>query len=200
MDFTIWGWRDERSAVVPPLLPSELNPRQKNLYEEMKAGVEAKYQDFVTMRQDGAFLGPWNAWLHQPEVGEAFWALTKAITAFRHLDDEVRQVVIIAVGAHFGAAYEVYGHSAVAKARHDMSDARLSTLSAGERPSDLTEPETAALDVVNALLKGGPLPDRVYTNATPLFGEWGIRELIWLIGHYCSVSVILNGFGISIPE
>ncbi|MDM9627576.1 carboxymuconolactone decarboxylase family protein [Rhizobium sp. S152] len=185
---------------MPPLSPSELNPRQKALYDEMKAGVGAKYQDFVTTRADGAFLGPWNVWLHQPEVGEAFWAVTKAMTAFRHLDDSVRQVAIIAVGAHFGAAYEVYAHSAVAKNRHAMSDARLSTLSAGERPADLSISEAAALDVVRALLKGGVLPERVYNNALELFGESGVRELIWLVGHYCSVSMTLNGFAIGVPE
>lgn len=184
---------------LPPLSPNELDARQKALYDEMKAGVGAKYQDFVTMRADGAFLGPWNAWLHQPEVGEAFWTVTKAMTAFKHLDDAVRQVAIIAVGAHFGAAYEVYAHSAVAKNRHSMSDARLSTLSAGERPSDLSVSEAAALDVVKALLGGGILPDRVYNHALAVFGEAGTRELIWLVGHYCSISMTLNGFAIGVP-
>lgn len=45
---------------LPPLSPNELDARQKALYDEMKIGVGAKYQDFVTMRADGAFLGPWN--------------------------------------------------------------------------------------------------------------------------------------------
>lgn len=185
---------------LAPLLPSQLTPRQRNLYDDMKAGVAAKYHDFVTMRDDGAFLGPWNTWLHQPEVGEAFWAVTKAMTAFRHLPDPVRQLAIIAVGAHFGAAYEIYAHSSVAKARYGMSDARLSTLCAGERPNDLTEPEAAALDVVKSLLNGGTLPDCIYNHALEMFGGNGTTELIWLVGHYCAVSVTLNAFGIDVPN
>jgi hypothetical protein len=81
-----------------------------------------------------------------------------------------------------------------------MSDARLSTLSAGERPADLSISEAAALDVVKALLKGGVLPDRIYNHALELFGEAGTRELIWLVGHYCSVSMTLNGLAIGVPE
>lgn len=80
-----------------------------------------------------------------------------------------------------------------------MSDARLSTLSAGARPSDLSVSEAAALDVVKALLGGGILPDRVYNHALDVFGEAGTRELIWLVGHYCSISMTLNGFAIGVP-
>jgi hypothetical protein len=182
------------------LAPSELNARQTELYKEMRAGVGAKYNDFKTLRDDGAFYGPWNAWLHQPEVGEALWGITKALTAFRHLPDPVRQIAIIAVGARFGAGYEVYAHSAVAKNRYDMTDARLSALSAGERPSDLSEQEGCALDVVSSLLRGGVLPERVYAHALVLFGDLGTKELIWLVGHYCAVSITLNGFDIPVPD
>jgi hypothetical protein len=48
----------------------------------MKAGVSAKYEALTAMREDGPILGPWNAWLRQPEVGAAFWTATKAMTAF----------------------------------------------------------------------------------------------------------------------
>src|ERR1700690_1483711 len=104
----------------------------------MKAGVTSKYDAFVTMGEDGALLGPWSAWLHQPGVGSAFWTVTKAMTAFKTLPDAVRQLVILVVGARFKAAYEIYAHAAVAKARHEISDARLATLAAGERPGDLS--------------------------------------------------------------
>ncbi|MCK8787494.1 hypothetical protein M0638_24285 [Roseomonas sp. NAR14] len=84
---------------LPPLAPSSLTPRQRPLYDAMRAGVAARYDLFTTMREDGAMLGPWNAWLHQPEVGTAFRGATQAMTAFRILPDAVRQVAILAVGA-----------------------------------------------------------------------------------------------------
>ena len=74
------------------------------------------------------------------------------MTAFKVLPDAVRQIVILVVGARFKAAYEIYAHTAMAKARHEISDARLATLAAGERPSDLTEPEFAGYDVATALI------------------------------------------------
>jgi 4-carboxymuconolactone decarboxylase len=44
---------------LPPIAPTALSPAQRALYEDMKAGVSAKYDAFVTMRDDGALLGPW---------------------------------------------------------------------------------------------------------------------------------------------
>jgi 4-carboxymuconolactone decarboxylase len=65
--------------------------------------------------------------------------VTKAMTAFKVLPDSVRQIVILAVGARFKSAYKIYAHTAVARARHEISDARLATLAARQRPSDLSE-------------------------------------------------------------
>jgi 4-carboxymuconolactone decarboxylase len=185
---------------LPPIAPDALSATQRPLYDDMKAGVTSKYDAFVTMREDGALLGPWSAWLHQPEVGAAFWTVTKAMTAFKVLPDEVRQLVILVVGARFKATYEIYAHAAVAKARHEISDARLATLAAGERPGDLTEQDAAGYDVAAALVNGGVLPEPTYRHALALFGQGGLAQLIYLVGHYCFVSTTLNGFAIGVPD
>jgi len=185
---------------MKPISPETLTAIQRSLYDEMKQGVAAKYNDFQTMRDDGAFLGPWNTWLHQPELGAASWGITKALTAFRKLPDTVRQVAIIATGAHFGAAYEIYAHTAVAKAHLGMSERRLSSLASGERPDDLNDEEAVGFEVTRALLKGGVLPGPTYQQSIEHFGQEGTNELIWLVGHYCAVSITLNGFDIPVPD
>jgi 4-carboxymuconolactone decarboxylase len=185
---------------LPPIAPDAFSAAQRPLYDDMKAGVTSKYDAFITMREDGALLGPWSAWLHQPEVGAAFWTVTKAMTALKVLPDAVRQLVILVVGARFKAAYEIYAHAAVAKARHEISNARLATLAAGERPGDLTEQEAAGYDVATALMNGGVLPEPTYRHALALFGQRGLAELIYLVGHYCFVSTTLNGFAIGVPD
>jgi 4-carboxymuconolactone decarboxylase len=183
-----------------PIAPKDLTAEQRPLYEDMKAGVSAKYKLFTTTRDDGAMLGPWNAWLHQPEIGQAFWGVTQAMTKFDKLPDAVRQIVILTVGARFRAAYEIYAHSTVAAARHHMSKGRIATLATGGRPADLTEDEAVAFDVTHALLNGGVLPEPAYRHALALFGQEGMNELIYLVGHYCFVSVTLNGFAVPVPD
>lgn len=184
---------------LPPIAPSDLTDAQRPLFEAMTAGVAAKYQTFTTVREDGALLGPWNAWLHDPEIGQAYWGVTQALTAAKRIPDPARQVAILVVGAHFGAAYEIYAHGAVAASAHGMSARRIATLAAGERPEDLDDDEAIAHDVAKALLRGGVLADPLYEQALARFGQAGANELIYLVGHYCFVSMTLNGFGIPVP-
>jgi 4-carboxymuconolactone decarboxylase len=182
------------------IAPSKLNDDQRPLFESMTAGVAAKYSQFITTREDGAMLGPWGAWLHDPELGQAFWTVTQAMTRARRIPDNVRQVAILVVGARLGAAYEIYAHETVARSVHKMSGRRLSTIAAGNRPDDLSDEEAAGYDVAHALMKGGVLPEPTYRRALELFGQPGLNELIYLVGHYCFVSVTLNGFDVPVPD
>jgi 4-carboxymuconolactone decarboxylase len=185
---------------LAPIAPAHLTEDQEPLFAAMKAGVAAKYNNFITVRADGAMLGPWSAWLHDPELGKAFWTVTQAMTRARRIPDAARQVAILVTGAHFGAAYEIYAHGAVAQAVHQMSGRRIATLAAGERPEDLDDDEATAHDVAKALLRGGVLAAPLYDRAVERFDQAGANELIYLVGHYCFVSMTLNGFAIPVPE
>lgn len=184
---------------LPLLPPDHLDDVQRPLYDDMKAGIASNFADFQTIDDQGALLGPWNAWLHEPRIGGAIWNLTKAMTAEASLDDSVRQVVILVVGAHFDAAYELYAHIAVAE-REGMSEARLATLCSGLKPADLSEQQSGAYDATYALVNGGVLPRPAWDQAVRLFGPHGANELVYLVGLYAMVSMTLNGFAVQVPE
>lgn len=184
---------------LPPISPTDLNSEQRPLFESMRDGVSAKYDSFITRRSDGAMLGPWNAWLHDPELGNALWTVTQAMTKARRIPDAARQVAILAVGSHFKAAYEIYAHAAVARSKHGMTERRLATLAAGERPDDLDDDEAVAFDVAAALVRGGVLPTVLYDRAVTAFGQAGANELFYLVGHYAFVSVTLNAYDVPVP-
>jgi 4-carboxymuconolactone decarboxylase len=114
------------------------------------------------------------------------WGATKAMTRFRHLPDMVRQIVIQVVGARFGAAYELYAHGSVAMA---------SGMSA-----QLSDEESAGYDTAAALLDRDVLPAPVWDCALAAFGPESAREIVYLVGDYCFVSITLNGFAIPVPD
>ena len=184
---------------LPPLLPQDLTPQQKSLYDDMRRGIASNFNAFKVEREDGALLGPWNPWLHEPVIGKAIWDLTLAMTAQASLPDNVRQVVILTVGARFDAAYEIYAHIAVAE-REGMAPTRLATLVAGLKPNDLSPEESAAFDVAYALVRGSVLPEPLYSLAVTTFGQHGANELFYLVGLYSLVSVTLNAFNVPVPE
>ncbi|HWY66287.1 MAG TPA: hypothetical protein VNX61_13835 [Rhizomicrobium sp.] len=184
---------------LPLIAPSELTPEQKPLYEDMRKGIASHFNLFQVERDDGALMGPWNPWLHEPVIGGAIWNLTLAMTAKAVLPDNVRQIAILTVGAHFNAAYEVYAHIAVAE-HEGMPEKRLSTLVANLRPEDLNEEESVAYNVAYHLSRGGVLPEPLYRSAVTTFGQHGANELMYLVGLYALVSVTLNAFNVPVPE
>jgi hypothetical protein len=60
-------------------------------------------------------------------------------------------------GAHFRSGYELYAHVIVAEGR-GLSDEKLETIVAGQRPSDLTREEGIAYDMAAALVLGRHAP------------------------------------------
>jgi len=184
---------------LPLIAPQDLTPEQKALYDNMRKGISSNFNDFIAVREDGALMGPWNPWLHEPGIGKAIWDLTLAMTANATLSDNVRQIAILVVGASYNAAYEIYAHIAVAE-REGMSAERLATLVADVKPVDLSKEESVAYDMAYALSRGGTLPEPLYRLAVSTFGQHGANELIYLVGLYALVSVTLNGFNVPVPE
>src|SRR5271155_2446761 len=143
---------------LPLIAPADLTPQQKSLYDDMRKGITSNLNAFKVLSENGALMGPWNPWLHEPGIGKAIWDLTLAMTANAILPDNVRQIVILVVGARFDAAYEIYAHIAVAE-REGMKPERLATLVANLKPNDLAPDESVAFDFTFALVRGGTLPE-----------------------------------------
>jgi 4-carboxymuconolactone decarboxylase len=190
---------EELRMRLPLIPPDQLTPQQKSLYDEMRKGIASNFNAFKVEREDGALMGPWNPWLHEPGIGKAIWDFTLAMTANASLPDNVRQIAILVVGARFDAAYEIYAHIAVAE-KEAMKPERLATLVANLKPNDLAPDESVAFDFTYALVRGGTLPEPIYRLAVQTFGQHGTNELIYLVGLYCLVSTTLNGFNVPVPE
>lgn len=184
---------------LPLISPNDLSAEQRPLFEDMSAGIKKGFQGFTSVRDDGALMGPWNPWLHEPRIGGAVWALTKALSSESALPDPCRQIAILVTGAHFHAGYEIYAHTAIAQ-KIGLADGAIATIIAGQRPIDLKPNEALVYDVAAALVSGGTLPTLTYQLASAAFGAHGVAELIYLVGLYCIVSLTLNGFAVPVPE
>src|SRR5258706_12053317 len=139
---------------LPLIAPATLTPEQKVLYDSMRQGIASNFNAFMVEREDGALMGPWNPWLHEPAIGKAIWDLTLAMTANASLTDNVRQIAILVVGARFDAAYELYAHIAVAE-REGMKPARLADLVAERKPTELTKAANVLLNPAYKQIRTG---------------------------------------------
>lgn len=184
-----------RAAPIPPAaMPTDLRP----LHDEMDGYIAEHLKGFVSHRADGALVGPFAPMLRFPAFGRAAWTYTKVLIDNAKLPKPAHEVAILATGAVFNSRYELYAHERVADGV-GLSAEKIATIAAGQRPADLTEEEQAAYDVAVTLAGGRQLPQSTYERAVKAFGEERTAELIYLVGGYCLVSLLLNAYDMSVP-
>jgi len=93
---------------LPLTSPTALKPQQRQLYDDMRKGIEANFKGFTAIDDSGRLIGPWNPWLHFPQFGGPVWELVKALSSSPKLPRRVREIAILVTGAHFYSAYEIY--------------------------------------------------------------------------------------------
>ncbi len=153
---------------IEPIAPSNLSADQRPLYETIRASIASMsgFDAFTTAREDGALLGPFNPWLHEPTIGKAVWDLTEAISSDSKLPPRCRQIAILVTGARFSAAYELYAHTAVAL-KIGMAKDFVAALVAGEKPVGIAGDEALVYDISALLASGRVLPNSI-SSSRPL--------------------------------
>ncbi len=184
---------------LEPLSMDQLTPEQEALNTAMVASVQKHLHGFVSQRPDGALIGPFPAMLHFPQFGKAAWSMFTALSEHSTLPKAAHEVAILVTGARLHSRYELYAHERVA-AGAGLSEAKIATIASGQRPMDLSEEEGIAYDVAAVLSAGGQLGDTAYRAAVRAFGDAGTAELLYLIGCYSMISVLLNGYDVPVPE
>ena len=70
---------------LPLIPPDQLTPEQKALYDRNREQIAQGFTSFKTTTEDGALLGPWGVFLHEPAVGQAHYDQIAAVTALKRL-------------------------------------------------------------------------------------------------------------------
>lgn len=183
---------------APPYSPADMPAGLRPLHDEMAAYIGEHLKGFVSHRADGALVGPFAPMLRFPDFGRAAWTYIKALIDNARLPKAAHEAAILATGAAFNSRYELYAHERVGEAA-GLSPEKVSAIAAGQRPADLTDEEAAAYDVAVVLAGGRQLPASTYSRAVRAFGEERTAELIYLVGGYALVSMLLNAYDMSVP-
>ncbi len=187
---------------LPLADPTSLTGPQRELFDHMATSVVpmAEEAGFQSTTADGRLIGPFNPCLLTPAIAAQFLQLQFTEEQHTSLNERVRQVVILTVGAVWRADYELYAHSAAAR-RAGLAEKAIATLVNGGLPEELTTEETIAHRVANQLSTTHHLDDRLYREAENAFGAPGAMEIATLAaGIYHTVCAVLNVFDVPAPE
>ena len=180
---------------LPSLPPSSLKPEQKELSEDILNVVVPRFHGFVYQRDDGALIGPFNAMLHFSMFGAWAWAF-KALREHSELPKPVVQLVILVTGARFGARYEIYAHEIMAEDA-GLCAAKIATIVAGVRPR--TSAAGKLLLTTSSVEPWCDSSQGIFKAGQDTFGDRRLAEIVFLVGCFCMVSVVLNAYDAAVP-
>jgi 4-carboxymuconolactone decarboxylase len=192
---------EDLGGRLPLLNPLALSAQQRDLYDRINATF-GKWSDsihFQSKTDNGSLIGPFNPILYSPGISSSFLGLHDAEERHTSLDERVRQVVILSVGAVWKSDYELYAHSAAAR-KAGISASAIRTLATGGLPDDLSEREKVAQRYARQFSAEHRVDANLYSAAVHAFGERGVVDLTYLIGIYHITCGLLNSFDIPAPE
>ncbi len=172
--------------------------------EQLTADGQAVWDTIIGTRgrrlvtENGALAGPFNAFVHAPNVGREITELGATLRFGTSLGRRLTEVAVITVGAHWQAEFEWWAHARMAR-EHGVADAVVEAIGRGEDPPFLTDDERVVHAVASQLVRTGRVDDDAYAAAQGLLGDAGMVELIALCGYYTLISFVLNGFDVPIP-
>ena len=179
--------------------PADATSAQREVIDAIAGGDRGRGRPLDSLLDErGGLVGPFNAWVHRPDLGLVVQSLGERFRFHGTLPGAAREIAILTVGAKWTAEYEWWAHCRVGR-REGVSDATIDAIHRGERPL-LSDPvEQVAYDFTAALLESGRVDSVLYDAARAHLGDGGLVELVTLAGYYTLVSFTLNAFEVPLP-
>lgn len=178
---------------------AELNAEQARLRDRLLVTRVARGRDsgYCAALDDGRLIGPFNALLRAPGVGERQLDWAQAIWA-TDLPPAAREIAILVVATQWQAEYVLYAHRAAARAA-GLGDELVNDLIAGRAPTGLDSTARLAHDVALAVVRDHDVPDDLYRDFLSAYGETRAVALLALIGQYLATCVVTTCFRVPQP-
>jgi 4-carboxymuconolactone decarboxylase len=179
---------------------TELDAEQKKFSDRLTVTrvVRGRQAGYRAALDDGRLVGPFNALLRAPGIGERQLDWAEAISA-ADLPPAAREVAILTVAAQWRAEYVLYAHSAAARGA-GLSDDAIKHLVAARTPAGLDRTARLAHDVALALVRDHDVPDDLYGDFLSVFGETRAVVFLALIGQYLATCAVTTCFRVPAPS
>lgn len=178
---------------VPRILPADLDPKQRELYDSIVGGARARQASVLPLVDaQGSLEGPFGPLLHAPDVGAAVQSLGAVIRSGLSVDDRTREIATLWCAAASASPYELEAHRRLAPGA-GLSVADVDTLSSGALPDTLSPRERAFAEAAVR----SEWNDVDFTEASAVLGLGALVEAIALGGYYRLLAQLLHAFGVN---
>ena len=163
----------------PPLTWAQLNEQQKTMMRHVLDGPRT------------APNGPFNVMLRAPVMGDFAQELGAQVRFNSSLPAPLREMAILMAARHWTAHYEWNAHKTAAL-QAGLNPAIVTAIAAGQTPKSMQANEAALHRFCRELLETTRVSNDAFAAAKAAFGEQGVTEIIFTLGYYSMVSMLLN--------
>jgi len=136
------------------------------------------------------------AMLKAPDIARGLLAFGTAVRFKSSLDPRLRELMICLVGERLGASYELFRHREHAK-KAGVAEEKLEALAGWPDAAGFTVQERAVFAYVDSLTVLAQVPDAVFEELRPFFGDQQVVELTILASYYNMICRVLNALAIT---
>ena len=179
---------------LPYLRYDELDPDGQQVWDAVVGTRSGQLTN-----DQGGLVGPFNAFVHAPGVGQHLCALGAKVRYDTSIERRLSELAIITVGARWKAEFEWWAHARMAR-RNGVPDAVVDAIERGEEPEFEADDERTIYAFASQLVRTGHVSSDAYDAARQLLGDAGLVELASLCGYYTLVSFLLNAFAVPLPD
>ncbi|MFN2099508.1 carboxymuconolactone decarboxylase family protein [Altererythrobacter sp. MF3-039] len=176
-----------------------IEPVDMDRLSEEQQSTLAPFADPSNMVGGGKVLNIFRTLVHAPKALSGFLAWGNYVLSRRNsLPPREREIVILRVGWLCKSGYEFAQHSRIGRDCGLSSD-EIERIKAGPQAEGWTALEAAMLRACDELVADHHVSDSTWEALAEL-GDKGRMNLVFTVGQYTQVSMILNSFGIQIED
>ena len=172
-------------ARLNPLEVDQLTPEQKALFAKVSRG-RSRVQ------------GPFAVWIHNAPIAEAADKMIEAVRQNGKLGKPLYELLVLTVARHASVHYAWAVHEPLARAA-GVDPAVIDALRERKKPSFAHADDGLIYAAATSLLQTARLPEATYQALLERFGLELTIEIVTVIGVYCMIGTVLNGFEIATP-
>ena len=176
-----------------------IEPLAMEQLDEAQAEVLAPFADPANKVGGGRVLNIFRTLAHAPKALTAFLGWGNYVLSRRNsLPEREREMVILRTGWLCRSGYEFAQHTRIGKAC-GLTGEEIARIKAGPDAPGWTPLESAMLLAADELVGDHFVTDATWAALADL-GDKGRMDLVFTVGQYTQVSMMLNSFGIQLEH
>ncbi len=155
--------------------------------------------DFFSTRKVGFSGGPWDVFIHSPELMTHAQRMGDYLRYRCPLSGKLSELAILLVAREWTQDYEFGAHRKHAL-KAGVSEATVNSIREGRRPEAMADDEQIVWDFVTEILRTKRVSDATWAKAAGHFGQQASVDLCGLVGYYQLLALTMNAARVAPPE